>query len=68
MSTSDDLIMAITQLAKAQLAFTSENRPDGKKIYVVDSVALTEDELILLYHKGALTRDGISHYLVGRAA
>jgi hypothetical protein len=68
MPTSDELIKAITQLAIAQLVFTSENRRDGKKIYVVDSIALTEDELILLHKKGALTRDGIRHYLVDRAA
>ena len=68
MSKSDDLTMAITQLVKAQLVFTSDNRPDGEKIYVVDSIALSEHELILLYNKGALTRDGIRHYLVGRAA
>ena len=68
MPKSDDLMMAMTQLVKAQLVFTSENGPDGEKIYVVDSVALSEDELILLYKKGALTQDGIRHYLVGRAA
>jgi len=68
MSISDNLTAAITQLAKAELAFTSQNGRDGKKIYIVDSVGLTEDELILLHSKGALTRDGIRHYLVDRAA
>ena len=68
MSTSDDLTSAITQLAKAELAFTSEDGRDGKQIYMVDCVGLTEDELILLNRKGALTRDGIRHYLVDRAA
>jgi hypothetical protein len=68
MSRSDDLTSAITQLAKAELAFTSENRRDGKKIYIVDCVGLTEDELILLHRRGALTRQGIRHYLVDRAA
>jgi len=67
-SRSDELINAITQLVKAQLVFTSENRADGKTIYVVDSVVLAEDELILLYKKGALTQNGIRHYLVDRAA
>ena len=65
---SDNLAAAITQLAKEELAFTSQDGRDGKKVYIVDSVGLTEDELILLHSKGALTRDGIRHYLVDRAA
>ena len=65
MSESDDLTAALTELAKSELAFTT---CDGKRIYIVDSVRLTEDELILLHEKRALTRDGIRHYLVDRAA
>ena len=68
MSESDDLTAALTELAKSELAFTNENTRDGKRIYIVDSVPLTEDELILLHEKRALTRDGIRHYLVDRAA
>ena len=68
MSISDDLMNAIAQLVRAELAFTSENRADGKTIYVVDSVPFAEEELILLDKKGALTRNGIRHYLVDRAA
>jgi hypothetical protein len=68
MSESNDLIAAMTELAKSELAFTTENTRDGKRIYIVDSVRLTEDELILLHEKRALTRDGIRHYLVDRAA
>jgi hypothetical protein len=68
MSESDDLIAAMTELAKSELAFTNENTRDGKRIYIVDSVRLTEDELILLHEKRALTPDGIRHYLVDRAA
>jgi len=68
MSTLDDLTEAIAQLVKEGMAFTSETQRDGKTIYIVDSIGLTEDELILLYHKRALTQDGIRHYLVGRAA
>jgi len=68
MSESDDLTAAMTELAKSELAFTNENTRDGKRIYIVDSVRLTEDELILLHEKRALTRDGIRHYLVDRAA
>ena len=68
MCESDDLTAAMTELAKSELAFTNENTRDGKRIYIVDSVRLTEDELILLHEKRALTRDGIRHYLVDRAA
>ncbi len=68
MSASDDLTAAITELITAGLAFTNETERDGKTIYIVDSVALTEDELILLHSKKALTPDGIRHYLVDRAA
>ena len=68
MPASEDLTSAITQLVKAELAFISETGCDGSTIYIVDSVALTEHDLILLHSKGALTRDGIRHYLVDRAA
>jgi hypothetical protein len=68
MSESDDLTAAMAELAKSELAFTNENTRDGKSIYIVDSVSLTEDELILLHEKRALTRNGIRHYLVDRAA
>lgn len=68
MPESDDLTAAMTELAKSEMAFTNENAPDGKRIYVIDSLRLTEDELILLHKKHALTRDGIRHYLVERAA
>jgi hypothetical protein len=68
MAASDQIISAITQLVIAELAFTTEYGRDGKKIYIVDSVRLTEDDLILLHSKGALTRNGIRHYLVDRAA
>jgi hypothetical protein len=68
MSTTNDLIAAIADLAKAGMAFTTDIRSDGKKIYVVDFVALAEDELVLLHRKGALTQAGIRHYLVYRRA
>ena len=67
MSESDDLTAAMTELANSELAFTNDNTRNGKRIYIVDSVRLTEDELILLHEKHALTRDGIRHYLVDRA-
>ena len=68
MSTTDDLTGAIVDLAKAEMAFTTDIRSDGKKTYIVDCVALAEDELILLHRKGALTQAGIRHYLVDRGA
>ena len=67
MSESDDLTAAMTELANSELAFTNENTRNGKRIYIVDSVSFTEDELILLHEKHALTPDGIRHYLVDRA-
>jgi hypothetical protein len=66
MHTTDNLTGAITQLVIAGMAFTSEVQRNGKTIYIVDSVGLTEDELILLHKKHALTPDGIGRYLVGR--
>ena len=52
MSTTNDLTAAIADLAKAEMAFTTDIRNDGKKTYIVDSVALAEDELALLHRKG----------------
>jgi len=68
MTATNNLLDALVQLAKAGMAFTNEVEPNGKETYIVDSVRLTDDELILLHQKGALTRDGIRHYLVDRAA
>jgi hypothetical protein len=69
MFVSEDLaISAIAELAKEGMAFTIDVAANGKKIYLIDSVALSEDELVFLYQKRALTRAGIRHYLVGRAA
>jgi hypothetical protein len=68
MSTTNDLTAAIAELAKARMAFTTDIRSNGKNTYVVDSVALVEDELVLLHRKGALTQAGIRHYLVDRGA
>jgi hypothetical protein len=66
MSTTNDLIAAMADLVSAEIAFTADVRSDGRKTYVVDSVALSEDELVLLHRKGALTPTGIRHYLVYR--
>jgi hypothetical protein len=63
-----DIASALTELAKAGIAFTSEIGPKGEKIYIVDRVRLREAELLALQSKGALTKDGIRKYLVNRAA
>jgi len=68
MSISDELARAIAELAKAGMAFTTDTTRDGQKFYIVDSIALTEEELVLLHRNGALTQQGIRHYLVYRAA
>jgi len=68
MSISDELTDAMAALAKAEMAFTTDVGSDGKKVFIVDSVALAEEELILLHRNAALTQDGIRHYLVCRGA
>ena len=64
----NDLTMALAELAKAGIAFTSELDQDGNRIYIIDSIRLTEDEIIVLKQRGGLSRDGIRRYLVDRAA
>ena len=66
MPVSNTLMHAIAQLVKEQLAFTTRTGSDGTIIYIIDSVSLTEDQLIFLYNRRALTRNGIRHYLCDR--
>jgi hypothetical protein len=68
MSISDEFAGAIAALAKAGMAFTTNVDSDGKQVYIVDSVALAEEEIILLHRNGALTLDGIHRYRVYRTA
>ena len=68
MADTNDLTKALAELAKAGIAFTSELDQDGKRIYVIDSIRLTEDEIMVLQQRGGLSRDGIRRYLVDRAA
>ena len=68
MADTYDLTSALAELAKAGMAFTSELDHNGTRIYVIDSIRLTEDEIILLQQRGGLSRDGIRRYLVDRAA
>src|SRR5439155_24822914 len=48
MLTKADVTAAIADLAKAGMAFTTHIGSHGKKIYIIDSVALAEDELAML--------------------
>lgn len=68
MAAKHDLTTALAQLAKAGIAFTSEVDQHGHRIYIVNSIRLTEDEILVLQDKGALSRDGIRRFLVDRAA
>src|SRR5262245_38281539 len=68
MSISDELTDAMAALAKAEMAFTTDVGSDGKKGFIVDSVAFAEEELILLHRNAALTQDGMRHYLAYRGA
>ena len=63
-----DLTSALSELAKAGLAFTTEVGPDGETVYIIDRIRLREEEMIQLKNTGALTREGIRQYLVDRAA
>ena len=68
MAETYDLTNALAELAKAGIAFTSELDQDSKRIYVIDSIRLTEDEILILQKRAGLSRDGIRRYLVDRAA
>jgi len=68
MSKRDKVSEATAELVKAGMAFMSEVGSDGRTFYIVDSIALSEDDLVFLYRKRALTPQGLRHYLVDRAA
>jgi hypothetical protein len=68
MAAKHDLTTALAELAKAGIAFTNEVDQHGQRFYIVDTIRLTEDEILLLHDKGALSRDGIRRYLVDRSA
>ena len=55
MFVSEDLITsAIANWQKKKWRYDRHRRADGKKLSLIDSVALSEDELVLLYEKRAL--------------
>jgi hypothetical protein len=64
----DEVTEATADLVKAGMAFTIEMGSDGRTFYIVDSITLSEDDLVLLHRKHAITPQGFRHYLVDRAA
>jgi hypothetical protein len=65
MSTGD-LSIALAELVRQGITFTTERRPDGQTNYTIDRVTLKDEEVMQLAKQGALTRDGIRSYLVNR--
>jgi hypothetical protein len=62
----EELSIALAELVKEGVMFTSEVRPDGNVEYVIDRVKLSGDDVKYLGKRGALTRRGIEQYLVAR--
>lgn len=62
----EELYDALAELAKEDVMYTRDVRPDGKVEYVIGGARLTGEEVKFLRNRGALTRRGIQHYLVGR--
>ena len=65
MSTGD-LSIALAELVRQGITFTTERRPDGQTNYTIDRVILKDEEVMRLAKHGALTRDGIRSYLINR--
>jgi hypothetical protein len=61
-----DLSAALSELIQQGVPFTERERPGGDREYVIDRVAFTEAEVVLLARQGALSREGIRSYLVNR--
>src|SRR5207244_3396359 len=61
-----ELSVALSELVRQGVSFTSERRPDGHTDYMIDRVTLKDEEVMRLARQGALTRDGIRNYLVSR--
>jgi hypothetical protein len=62
----EELARALSELVKEGVMFTREVRPDGEVEYVIDRIRLSGEDVKYLRSRGALTRRGIQHYLVGR--
>src|SRR5579871_2835348 len=61
-----DLSIALAELIRQEITFTTERRPDGQTNYTIDRVTLKDEEVMQLAKHGALTRDGIRSYLINR--
>lgn len=61
-----DLQIALMELERSGIAFTTEVDADGQEIYVVDSsIRLTGKDLIYLNRHRSLTLVGMRSYLSG---
>jgi hypothetical protein len=65
MSTGE-LSLALAELVRQGITFTTDRRPDGHTDYTIDRVILKDEEVMHLARQGALTREGIRNYLVSR--
>ena len=61
-----ELSLALAELVRQGVTFTTERRRDGHTDYTIDRVTLKDEEVMQLARRGALTRDGIRNYLVSR--
>lgn len=61
-----ELSVALADLVKKGISFTTDRRPDGHTDYTIDRVTLRDEEVMQLARQGALTREGIRNYLVKR--
>ena len=61
-----ELSVALADLVRNGITFTTQRRSDGHTDYTIDRVTLKDEEVMQLARQGALTRDGIRNYLVSR--
>jgi hypothetical protein len=61
-----ELSVALAELVRQGITFTTQRRPDGHTNYTIDRVTLKDEEVMRLARQGALTRGGIRNYLVSR--
>ena len=61
-----ELSVALADLVRQGITFTTQRRSDGHTDYTIDRVTLKDEEVMQLARQGALTRDGIRNDLVSR--
>jgi hypothetical protein len=61
-----DLSIALAELVRQGITFTTETRADGGTDYMIDRLILKDVEVADLARQGNLTREGIRSYLVNR--